>query len=549
MSFRPCAVVPCYNHGATAGAVVARLVEHGLDVFLVDDGSDQPMAAQLRETVAREPRVRLVRLETNGGKGIAVIHGMREAAHHDFTHALQVDADGQHALEDVPRFLQAGRAQPDALVCGQPLYGRDAPRSRRYGRYLTHAWVWLETWSFAIGDSMCGFRLYPLAPTLALADRVALARGMSFDIDIVVRLAWAGLPIVNIPTRVAYPPGGISHFRLVRDNVRISGTHARLFFTRLWHLLWRRPSEQHWSRRGERGSALGLRIVMAAWRLLGPRAARLAAFPAVLWVFVTGGQARRASRAYLERLAASSPQAAPPPTALSVLRHMYAFAESCIDKFAAWQGEVAPLEFAGDAEFRRLSASGRGALFIGSHLGNLEMVRALATLGGVAKVTAVVYTAHSRRFVDALRSANPHFADNLLEVSDMGPETAVMLRERVARGEILVIVGDRTPAAENGRCSQALFLGRRASFPQGPMILAHLLECPVYLFFCLKRAGRYHLYLERFAERVVLPRRARDEAIQRYVGEYAARLESYCRQAPLQWFNFYDFWHEPLRGN
>ncbi len=123
----------------------------------------------------------------------------------------------------------------------------------------------------------------------------------------------------------------------------------------------------------------------------------------------------------------------------------------------------------------------------------------------------------------------------------------MVLKERVERGEILVIVGDRTPAAENGRWANALFLGEAAPFPQGPMILAHLLECPVYLFFCLKRGRRYDLHLERFAERVELPPRSREEAIARYVAAYAARLEYYCREAPLQWFNFYDFWHEPVR--
>ncbi len=547
MSFRACAVVPCYNHGATAGAVVARLVAHGLDTLLVDDGSDAASAEALRAIAALQPRVQLLRLEPNGGKGAAVVHGLREAAKRGFTHALQVDADGQHDIHDVPRFLQEGRRQPNAAVCGLPRYDTSAPRSRRYGRWITHFWVWLETRSFAIGDALCGFRLYPLAPTLALANRVRLARGMSFDIDVIVRLAWEGLPIINVPTWVTYPRGGISHFRLLRDNLRVSGTHTRLVLGMLWRLVFHPRREMHWSRVPERGTTLGLRIVMAAWRLLGPRAARIAALPAVLWVFATGGQARRASRAYLTRLAATTPEPVPPPTSWSVLRHMYTFAEACIDKFAAWQGDVAPVDFHGEAEFRRLSDEKRGALFIGSHLGNLEMVRALATLGGVAKITAVVYTEHGRRFVDALRSTNPRFAENLLEVADFGPETAVMLKERVDRGEILVIVGDRTPAAENGRWASALFLGQAAPFPQGPMVLAHLLECPVYLFFCLKRGRRYDLHLERFAERVELPPRAREEAIGRYVAEYAARLEYYCREAPLQWFNFYDFWHEPVR--
>lgn len=543
MSFRACAVVPCYNHGATAGAVVAPLVAHGLDVLLVDDGSDATTAQALRVLAMQQPRMQVLTLAQNSGKGAAVVHGLREAAKRGFTHALQVDADGQHDLNDVPRFLAAGQREPNAVVCGEPRYDASAPASRRYGRWITHFWVWLETHSFAIGDALCGFRLYPLAPTLGLANRVHLAQGMSFDIDVIVRLAWEGVPISNVPTAVTYPPGGLSHFRLLRDNLRISGTHTRLFFGMLWRLVYRPRRERHWSRLPERGSTLGMRIVMAAWRLLGPRAARIAALPAVLWVFATGAEARRASRAYLTRLGATSA----PPTAWSVLRHMYTFAEACIDRFAAWQGDVAPVDFHGEAEFRRLSAEKRGALFIGSHLGNLEMVRALATLGDVARITAVVYTEHAKRFVDALRSTNPRFAENLLEVADFGPDTAVLLKERIDQGEILVIVGDRTPTAESGRSTSALFLGQAARFPQGPMILAHLLQCPVYLFFCLKQGMRYALHLERFAERVELPRDAREEAIARYVAGYAARLESYCREAPLQWFNFYDFWHEPVR--
>ncbi|MFN2644738.1 MAG: glycosyltransferase [Burkholderiales bacterium] len=544
MTFGPCAVIPCYNHGDTVAAVVDRLAAHGLETLVVDDGSRASTALALAALAQRQPRVQVLRLGRNSGKGAAVLAGLRAAAKRGFTHALQIDADGQHCLDDVPLFLEQGRSQPSAVVCGLPLYDRDAPKSRRYGRYITHFWVWLETRSLAIGDSMCGFRLYPLAATLALADRTRLARGMSFDIDVVVRLAWQGLPIVNVPTRVTYPSGGISHFRMVRDNLRISATHTRLVAEMLWRLVRPARREAHWSRIAERGSELGLTVVIAAWHLLGRRAARLAALPAVLWVFATGAEARRASRTYLSRLGE-------PASAWRVLKHMYAFAEACIDRFAAWQGEVsaAAIDFHGEAEFLRLSAEKRGALFIGSHLGNLEMVRALATLGGVAKITAVVYTEHSRRFTEALRRASPHFAENLLEVADFGPATAVQLKERIDRGEILVIVGDRTPAADNGRCSRALFLGQEARFPQGPMILAHLLECPVYLFFCLKRGARYALHLERFADRVVLPPRSRDAAIAGYVAQYASRLESYCREAPLQWFNFYDFWHEPVGRN
>src|SRR5204863_7835726 len=136
--------------------------------------------------------------------------------------ALRLDADGQHRPSDVPRLLAAARAQPDALVSGQPIYDESVPRSRRYGRYVTHVWVWINTLSFAIKDSMCGLRVYPLTAVCALWRKARIGRRMDFDVEIMVRSAWAGIPIISVPTQVSYPSDGISHFHLWRDNLAIS---------------------------------------------------------------------------------------------------------------------------------------------------------------------------------------------------------------------------------------------------------------------------------------------------------------------------------------
>jgi predicted LPLAT superfamily acyltransferase len=551
MSFRPCIVIPIYNHKATIGAVVARLAPYGLPLFIVDDGSDEATQAVLRDLAARQPLVRNFRLSENGGKGAAVMVGFREAHRAGFSHALQIDADGQHDIADVQRFLERSRARPEALIAGQPIYDASAPASRRYGRFATHVWVWIETLSLAIGDSMCGFRLYPLAPTIALIDRVAIPTRMDFDIEIIVRLYWLRVPVENIPTRVVYPEDGLSHFDLWRDNLRISWMHTRLFFgmlARLPLLLWRkfvppRFSETHWSRQAERGSGLGLRITIATYRLLGDTAARLLLRPVVAWFLLTGGTARRASLEYLERLRAETGDT-PAPTWLNAYRHMLAFAESGLDKLAAWTGNIphADLAFANRACFEELLASGRGAVLLGAHLGNLEMLRALANLNGIVKVNAVVYTEHAKRFAGALAAADERFQVNLLQISSLGPDTAILLREKIDRGEMLVIVGDRTPPAENGRVVSADFLGRPALFPQGPFILAALLECPVFLFFCTREGDGYHIHFEPFAEKVELPRGRRVEAIAALAQRYADRLGALCRRAPFQWFNFFDFW-------
>jgi predicted LPLAT superfamily acyltransferase len=519
--------------------VVARLRARDLPVIVVDDGSD----AETARVLDALPGIELFRLEKNSGKGAAVARGLREAARRGYTHALQVDADGQHDLDDAPRFLERGRARPEAVVCGEPIYDASAPKSRLYGRLITRFWVWIETGGRARGDAMCGFRLYPVAPTVALLERMRLAAGMSFDIEILVRLVWEGLPVEGLATRVIYPRDGVSHFRLLRDNARISGTHAKLFFGSLVQ-----GRRRHWSRLDERGSMWGLRFTAATAKLLGRQAARLVLLPAVAWFFLTGRNARHASRGYLEQLARHSGHTTPPPSTWNVWRHMLAFADASLDKLAAWRGEVAQgaVEFHGAEEFARLAREKRGALFIGSHLGNLEMIRALAVTREIATVTAVVYTDHARRFAATLSGANARFADNLFEVRDFGPQTAILLKERVDRGEILVIVGDRTPAADNGRRAHASFLGREASFPQGPMVLGYLLACPVYLFFCIKAGEHYRIHLEPFAEKIELPHRERQSAIDAYVARYARRLEAYCREAPLQWFNFFDFWHEPV---
>jgi len=230
-------VIPVFDHEHAIGAMVEGVLASGLDCLLVDDGSG-PACARVLDNLERAhaPKVRLLRLARNQGKGGAVMAGFHEAARLGASHALQIDADGQHDPGDIPRFADASRQRPDAIICGVPEYDASVPKGRLYGRYLTHVWVWINTLSFAIRDSMCGFRVYPLAPVLALMAQEPIGRRMDFDIEIIVRLFWRGVPVINLPTRVTYPCDGVSHFDVWRDNVRISRMHARLFFGMLRRL-------------------------------------------------------------------------------------------------------------------------------------------------------------------------------------------------------------------------------------------------------------------------------------------------------------------------
>ncbi len=231
----PCAVIPVYNHGDTVGAVLAALRGQDLPCFIVDDGSTPACAQVLDALSAADPvHVQLVRLPVNSGKGAAMAAGLRAALAAGHSHALQIDADGQHALTDIPLFMAQAERAPDKVICGCPIYDNSVPKARFYGRYATHVWVWINTLSLEIRDSMCGFRIYPLAETVALLDTTHIGRRMDFDTEILVRLVWRGMRLVNLPTRVLYPRGGISHFRVFRDNVLISAMHARLFVGMLW---------------------------------------------------------------------------------------------------------------------------------------------------------------------------------------------------------------------------------------------------------------------------------------------------------------------------
>ncbi|HMF47138.1 MAG TPA: glycosyltransferase family 2 protein [Candidatus Saccharimonadales bacterium] len=229
--FNPCVVIPIYNHDRAIGAVVDGVLAQKLPCVLVDDGSGSACASVLDAlAVATPKKITLLRHSNNRGKGAAVLSGVRYAAQCGYSHAVQIDADGQHRVADIQRFVEQAAAQPQAVIVGCPEYDRTVPALRLSARYLTHIWVSINTLSRQIKDSMCGFRVYPLAAIIELDRTHKLGERMNFDIEALVRLHWAGVKIINLPTPVSYPSDGISHFRGGLDNFLISRLHATLFF-------------------------------------------------------------------------------------------------------------------------------------------------------------------------------------------------------------------------------------------------------------------------------------------------------------------------------
>ncbi|EMY7926493.1 glycosyltransferase family 2 protein [Klebsiella aerogenes] len=555
LDFSPCVLIPCYNHGAMMPRVLARLQPFGLPCIVVDDGSDTSTRQQLERLAAETASLTLIRLPQNAGKGAAVIRGLQAAAEAGFSHAVQVDADGQHAIEDIPQLLALAQTHPEALISGQPIYDDSIPRSRLYGRWITHVWVWIETLSLQLKDSMCGFRVYPITPTLRLAQRVTLGQRMDFDTEVMVRLYWQGNTSYFVPTRVTYPPDGLSHFDAFKDNCRISLMHTRLFLgmlPRMPSLLFRRASP-HWARQQEVKGLWGMRLMLLVWRLLGRKAFTLLLYPVVGVYWLTAATARRASQQWItrarEQLAARQ---MPIPPTLTSYRHFLRFGEAMLDKIASWRGELQfgrDVVFAAGAEEMLNISDPRGKLLLASHLGDVEACRALAQLQGSKTINALVFSENAQRFKQIMAEMAPQAGLNLMPVTDIGPETAMLLQEKLDRGEWIAIVGDRIAVnPQRGgewRVCWSRFMGQDAPFPQGPFILAAILRCPVNLIFALRQQDKLRIYCEPFADPLLLPRADRQQALQQCIDRYAERLEHYALQSPLDWFNFFDFWRLP----
>lgn len=224
--FRPVIVVPCFNHTDAFAKVAERLLKHKLPVIVVDDGSENDQAVKLRQ-ICEKYDYTYVRHCKNSGKGAAMLTGFRKATELGFSNALQIDADGQHDIEDIPGFVELAKKNPDALIVGQPVYDSSAPKSRLIGRKITDFWVAIETLNRHMPDAMCGFRVYPLEAINKILSSLHFLR-MGFDIEILVKMYRAGVKIITKETQVIYPTSGTSHFHVWRDNFYISLMHTYL---------------------------------------------------------------------------------------------------------------------------------------------------------------------------------------------------------------------------------------------------------------------------------------------------------------------------------
>ncbi len=302
-------------------------------------------------------------------------------------------------------------------------------------------------------------------------------------------------------------------------------------------------ADRHWADQPERGSATLMRLTAWAARTLGRRLVAPVVWTVVLYFYLSGGRARRAIAAYQRRLAQSGELAAPLPRRMPVYRQYLAFANAILDKLDVWQGKItmADLDISDPDGLHAQMGESRGQILVGSHLGNLEVCRALAQQNGALRLNVLVHDKHAAHFNRLLREAGGGL--RMIQVSELDAPAMLDLAQRLDRGEWLAIAGDRVPL-QGDRSTPVDFLGATALFPQGPWLLAGLLGCPVNLLSCTRHGARYRVALERLSDGMEWTRATRQARIAEMAQRYADRLAAHCRLAPLQWFNFYPFWKD-----
>jgi len=307
----------------------------------------------------------------------------------------------------------------------------------------------------------------------------------------------------------------------------------------------------HWSLMRERGSLLGLKTLFMFYKYGGRYLAVVILYPVIFYFFVSGRTSRIASQKYLNKMHQAG-YLSEKPTMWMSFKHFLAMGFAALDKVDVWLDKITmtSIHHVNYSVFEPLLLANKGALIIGSHLGNLEICRALANDNSSARFNVLVFTEHAQKFNDFINSLNGDVKVNLIEVTEVGPDLAIMLQDKIDQGEYVVIAGDRTSTTVAGRVIYSDFLGEQAPFSQGPFILAGILQCPVLMMFCLKTNSPakqgYNLIFEELSSGVSWTRKTREIELTKLVDKYAKTLEKYCAQYPLQWFNFFDFW---LRDN
>ena len=558
-------LVPFYNHPQNIKALVAALKTYELPVIVVDDGSDEESKQILAELERTEGILLLTRAQ-NGGKGIAMKDGFKFALNRGFSHVLQIDADFQHDAALIGEFLRQSEAHPQSIVCANPIYGDDAPKSRVYGRKITNFWVAINTLSLGVKDAMCGFRVYPLEQLKKAAAKSKTNR-MEFDIEILVNAVRQGISVRWIDTYVRYEKGGVSHFKMLRDNALISLMHAKCFFSlpkfalgKIWRACGLNSSEKNganaqisveplenaeqnlWWKKQERGGAFFLRLSLFLSQILPEFALKLIVKIVVWFYYIFSKNERENIAVFRQNL--SEFAGAQTLKGTSVFSHFEAFGGAICDKFRVWKDKIKDdeLEIIDLERIKsELIGAQKGQILLTAHLGNVEICKALAARVKGFRMVILTYDENSRKFNEVLREISKNDGSvRMMAVNKLDVAAMLELKNIVESGEHIGIMGDRTPLGGD-KAARVKFLGKEAGFNYGPYLIAGILGVKISSLWCQKIDGKFRIELVPLASAVNLGRDKAASARQ-YLQIYVRELENRCKQTPTQWFNFFDFW-------
>jgi len=298
-----------------------------------------------------------------------------------------------------------------------------------------------------------------------------------------------------------------------------------------------------WSSAQERGSALALRFIVGCVRIIGSGPLVVLLAPIAFYFVIFARESTSASRAYLRRIRRLRSESGEPGF-LAVFRHYYNFAAAILDRVALWSSAIDgfDIEIHGREHMEPAIEARSGAILVGAHIGSFDVLRVIAREADIP-INVLMYSVNAERINDAFKRLDPDSTVRIIDLDQTSMNTGLEIRRCIERGEFVAVLGDRMRPGSRDRVSYASFLGESAAFPQGPFLMAHLLQMPVVLTIALRRGPRcYDIYLETIADGARISPRERPAVIQKQIELYASRLEHYCLKAPLQWFNFYDFW-------
>jgi predicted LPLAT superfamily acyltransferase len=537
-------VIPVFNHGGTLSAVVRSALATNHPVLVVDDGSTDGGVDALTGLDCR-----LIRSDCNKGKGAAILAGAREAERLGYRAIVTIDADGQHAPQDALRLVEKdAQTSGNSVIIGvREMQKGGAPAASLFGRAFSNFWVRLEC-GLDLVDTQSGLRLYPVLEILSLE----LSRSRyDFETEVLVKSAWAGIPISTVPVSVYYPEGKtrISHFHRFKDNFRLTLLHISLLLNRL---LWRaHKKSKHMTMQGKDepvpatdSSTLGRQLEFTGHsifylilRLFGLRGGYGLLFPTVLFYVLFSRKIHRRTKPYLHK---RFPTHGPWQYAGDTIRNVLSFGRVLVDR--GWLGCASGAAFSCDMDgletLQAITAEGKGAILLTAHVGNWQTA--------LAHLRFLTVPVHVMMHYDQ-QDARKHYFDlgkkqrGFAIITTDGPFGGMIeATAALQRGEFVTVMGDRHI---KGPFSNVDFLGRKARFPNAAYTLAAHLNVPVVVLLSAKTGARgFQLRVWDVLHPQFGPARDRQSVLDDCCRKFARALEKYLKIFPYQWYNFYDFW-------